>query len=328
MDSVDFIETADNPIPAGAQLVRVTTDDGRRLRAVRWAARGSAAESKGIVCILQGRAEFLEKYFETVGDLLARGFAVVTFDWRGQGGSEHDLSNPGKGHVDDFSLYRLDLEAVLDQAVPRDWPGPLFGLAHSMGGAIILQALSQGLGRFARVVTIAPMVDIALITMPRLARALAQGLDVIGLGTAYVPGGRATSIQTKPFAGNRVSSDPVRYARNAAAARPEIAVGDPTISWLNAAFRCMAALQQPRFGASITTPILVIGAGEDRIVATAAVERFAARLKTGHAIVIPASRHEVLMEREPIRDAFFAAFDAFIPGSAVTAATKPARAAS
>nr|WP_244641970.1 alpha/beta hydrolase [Chelatococcus reniformis] len=305
----------------------VTTGDGRVLRAVRWPAAAGAAEVKGTVLILQGRAEFLEKYFETVGDLLARGFAVVTFDWRGQGGSERELANPAKGHVDDFSLYRLDLEAVLDQAVSPAWPQPLFGLAHSMGGAVLLQALSQGFDRFARVVTIAPMVDIALIAMPRLARALAQGLDVVGLGTAYVPGGGARSIQRKPFAGNRVSGDAVRYARNAAAARPDIAVGDPTISWLNAAFRCMATLTEPRFGAAITTPILVIGAGEDRIVSTLAVERFATRLKSGHAIVIPASLHEVLMEREPIRDAFFAAFDAFIPGSTVAPATAAAKAA-
>ena len=33
------------------------------------------------------------------------------------------------------------------------------------------------------------------------------------------------------------------------------------------------------------------------------------------AIVIPGARHEILMEREAIREQFWAAFDAFIPGS-------------
>ena len=37
--------------------------------------------------LLQGRAEFIEKYGETVGDLRARGFAVYALDWRGQGHS-------------------------------------------------------------------------------------------------------------------------------------------------------------------------------------------------------------------------------------------------
>ena len=35
---------------------------------------------KGTVCLFQGRAEFIEKYFETVRDLRARGFAVATLD--------------------------------------------------------------------------------------------------------------------------------------------------------------------------------------------------------------------------------------------------------
>jgi lysophospholipase len=33
--------------------------------------------------------------------------------------------------------------------------------------------------------------------------------------------------------------------------------------------------------------------------------------------VIPGARHELLMERNSLRELFWAAFDAFIPGSAV-----------
>jgi lysophospholipase len=51
------------------------------------------------------------------------------------------------------------------------------------------------------------------------------------------------------------------------------------------------------------------------VCATPVIERFAARLKGGHAIVIPGARHEILMERDAIRDEFWAAFDAFIPGT-------------
>jgi lysophospholipase len=43
--------------------------------------------------------------------------------------------------------------------------------------------------------------------------------------------------------------------------------------------------------------------------------------------VIPGARHEILMERDAIREQFWAAFDAFIPGSpdrtAMGAATAP-----
>jgi lysophospholipase len=71
----------------------------------------------------------------------------------------------------------------------------------------------------------------------------------------------------------------------------------------------------PRYAPKIRLPTLIIAAGADPVCATPATERFAARLKAGHAIVIPGARHEILMERDEIREQFWAAFDAFIPGT-------------
>ena len=63
-------------------------------------------------------------------------------------------------------------------------------------------------------------------------------------------------------------------------------------------------------------PVLVVAAGADPVCSTPAVERFAARLAAGHTITIRGARHEILMERDAIREQFWAAFDAFVPGSA------------
>ena len=114
------------------------------LRAARWA---PTAAGRGTVCILQGRAEFIEKYFETISDLRRRGFAVVAFDWRGQGLSGRQLANPGKGHVRSFSDYRRDLEAI--RATRCSSPtcrSRISPLAHSMGGAIALRGRARGAG--------------------------------------------------------------------------------------------------------------------------------------------------------------------------------------
>ena len=51
------------------------------------------------------------------------------------------------------------------------------------------------------------------------------------------------------------------------------------------------------------------------MVSVPAIERLAAELRAGGQIVIPGARHELLMERDRVREQFFAAFDAFIPGS-------------
>ena len=92
------------------------TRDGVSIRFARW---HPPPGRKGTVCLFQGRAEFIEKYFETVRDLRARGFAVATLDWRGQGLSERALSDPFKGHVGDFSEYDTDLEAFMRDVVDR-----------------------------------------------------------------------------------------------------------------------------------------------------------------------------------------------------------------
>ena len=121
-----------NPVPDGVVAGAVKTSDGVNLRFARWA---PPPGRKGTVVVMQGRAEFIEKYFETVRDLRARGFAVATFDWRGQGLSDRRLSDRHKGYVRNFANYITDLEAVMEQVVLPDCPPPIFALGHSMGAA-------------------------------------------------------------------------------------------------------------------------------------------------------------------------------------------------
>ena len=45
------------------------------------------------------------------------------------------------------------------------------------------------------------------------------------------------------------------------------------------------------------------------------------RLRAGSQIVLRGSRHEILQERDSIREQFWAAFDAFVPGVALSKAS-------
>src|SRR5262245_41614258 len=106
-----------NPVPEGAITGMLRTSDGVALRYARWAAPPGR---KGTVCLFQGRAEFIEKYFESVRELLARGFAVVTLDWRGQGFSDRALADTHKGHITDFDEYGIDLQTLMQEIVLPD----------------------------------------------------------------------------------------------------------------------------------------------------------------------------------------------------------------
>lgn len=318
---MDLVATPGNPIPSNHVTTTVTSAGGVRLRVARW--RPTSRRNRGTVCILQGRSEFIEKYFEVIAELRRRGFAVVAFDWRGQGGSERLLLDPRKGHVDDFADFDADLHAVMDGVVRRSCPAPYFALAHSMGGCVLLRALMQTPDLFDRVVLSAPMIEISGLRRPRRVRLLAAALDVLGLGGAYIPGGGQTAVNTKPFADNPLTSDPARYARTGdiIAAAPGLALGDPTIGWVHAAFRAMEPFRDPNVPLQIATPMLIVAGTADVVTVTAAAERFAARLKAGRAVILPGAMHELLVERDAYRSLFWAAFDAFIPGAA-----RPARA--
>ena len=311
---------ADDPPPPGAQTRALSAMDGVALRAAFW--RPEAA--RGTVTLLGGRTEYIEKYYETIRDLLARGFAVATMDWRGQGGSERQLRDPMKGHIDDFALYERDF-SVFQREILAGLPRPWIGLCHSMGAGIMLRIAHEGRCPFDRLLCTAPMVAIHGMADPRLLRWLAEALDGIGLGGAYAPGaGRRRPYALKPFENNVLTSDPARYARMSAwmRAEPSLGLGGPTVGWIHAGFRLMREFAAPDYPRAITVPTLVIASGADRVVDTRAIERFASRLRAGHLLVIDGARHEVMMERDAYRDLFFKAFDAFA-GGADTAFTSP-----
>jgi lysophospholipase len=303
-----------NPVPDNAVTGALQTRDGVTLRFARFP---PPAGRKGTVVVMQGRAEYIEKYFETVRDLRARGFAVATFDWRGQGLSDHALADRRKGHVRNFSEYVTDLEAVMEQVVLPDCPPPFYALAHSMGGAVAIKACHDGSRWFDRVVLTAPMIALPTGKLAGVVGPLARFMRMIGRGSGYVPTSHGGSIGADDFIGNVLTSDPVRYARNMAVLEeePELGIGQPTIAWADAALRLMKQFSLPGYAGHLRQPILMVAAGRDEVVSTPAVETFGMNLLAGSHLILAGSRHEILQEQDHYRSQFWAAFDAFVPGT-------------
>jgi lysophospholipase len=313
---MELYEIDSNPVPPGASVGDTLTSDGARLRFARW--KATARKTLGTVCLLQGRGETIEKYFETIGELRSRGFAVATFDWRGQGGSERLLRNAMKGHIDSFEEYDRDLETFMQHVALPDCPGPHFALAHSTGALVCLRATREGKVRFSRLVLVSPLIGLGQ-TRPSQPNAyrIAAFMTAIGLGEMPVPGSQALTIDKVPFDGNWLTGDPARYQRSVDlfTKLQQVAVGAPTFGWLYAACRAMNEATEPDFGPSIKVPALVVSGALDKLVSLAAAEELAAALRAGGQVVIPGARHEILVERDSVRAQFWAAFEAFVPGS-------------
>jgi len=291
----------------------IESRDGKRIRTGYWdAAPGTA--SRGVCVLLDGQTEFLEKYDEVARELSARGFQVAALDWRGQGNSERLVPDSLKAHVRDFADYDSDLAAFMDQVVKPLSPAPPLALAHSMGGHILMRALHDRPGLFKAAVATAPMMRALTRGYPPVvARAVCYAENLVGQRDAWVWGMAERDPLKVTFEDNMVTSDRGRFARNTGylAADPGIRLAGPTWGWLEAAYRSMHRAMGKGFPEAIQTPVLIVGAGRDRIVDTSAEREFASRLPHGKYLEFEDAEHEILMENDSIRARFWKAFDEF-----------------
>jgi lysophospholipase len=313
---MDLIATPKNPIPLGAATGYIEIKKNIRVRYARWPS--ALKERRGTVCIFPGRTEFIEKYFEVVGELRRRGFAVAIMDWRGQGGSSRLARNALKGHVRNFGDYESDLSRFMMEVVLPDCPPPFFALGHSMAATILLDAATKKGCWFSRMVLTAPMLKIARLPMPVWAVGqITEAMTFCGFGGGMVPGGMKEYRACQKFEGNPLTSDRERFLRNQSVlnAAPQLAVGPPTLGWVHAALQSMAAIDSEAFPSRLRVPVLMLAAGDDQVVSNKAIEALSMRLRAGSQIVIRGSRHEIMQERDLIREQFWAAFDAYVPGA-------------
>jgi lysophospholipase len=308
-----LVNLPSNPVPQGARVGMFWTSDRVNLRYALFPRTGPV--HKGTVCLVQGRTEFIEKYFETIADFQRRGFAVATFDLRGQGGSDRLIRNGSLGFVERFDDYWTDLSSFHAEILLPDCPPPFYLVGHSMGGLVCLFAGARDRMMFDRILVASPMlaIDKQPLSMAGMAQ-LAETLSFFGLGK--LPVGRAGDkpASKATFPGNVLTSDITRYLRavDVLEARPELLVGSPTIRWTAAAMRAMAIAGDDAFPASMKAPVLMLAAARDEVVSPSAIEQLGLRLRTGRHLMIPGARHEMFMETDAIRGQVFAAFDAFI----------------
>lgn len=298
-----------NGLPEGLVATMVTAKDGRRLRA----ALAVPNSPKGTVVLVCGRGDFIERWFETIADFLRRGFAVATFDFRGQGGSERAYQDRFRDGIKSFAEYDDDFTSFMTQVVLPDCPPPFYAIGHSTGGLVLLRALTKRTW-FERAVLSAPLMGVDMGLWPvSLVRLLCALAPKVGLGRLLLPGQSKRPIAPQNFPGNNLTSDQRRYhqATTTLAKQPDLGLGAPTFSWLNAALHSLRQMNTVAKSTAFRAPILIVAAGRDRVVDNEATRRFCATAAGVSLAVIPEARHEILFERDSIREQFFAAFDAF-----------------
>jgi lysophospholipase len=125
-----------------------------------------------------------------------------------------------------------------------------------MGGAVMLRVAHAGKRWFDRMVLSAPMIDLPGRATSLPVRLLLKAMRLSGQGGRYVPGGDDTITGTRSFINNPLTSDPVRYARNAAVIEedPTLGIASPTVAWADTAFRAMNTFRQMYYPSNIRQP--------------------------------------------------------------------------
>lgn len=270
-----------------------------------------------VVVCLQGVREFNEKYFETAQWCLDNNLAFWIMDWAGQGESTRYIpSNPQKRHNANFSedvkdLHYFVLEYIKHSSVhPDKGRIPMAMLAHSMGAHIGLRFLHDHPEFFECAAMSAPMVGLKVFeNIPNSAASLAAILCNALLGKSYIPAGK-NWVNALPPPEKTLSGDPVRSLVHNQWCDPNesLRCGDVTYGWVNQAHKSCMILQDKDFHSEIKTACLFGIPGHEHLVDNIISKKTAYAMQDTEILEYPESFHEILMEKDEIRNDFLQNF--------------------
>jgi lysophospholipase len=304
--SAPLLSIPEAPAPADGVAEWFDTEDGVRLRTALFRPQGPA---RGSVILSQGRAEFIEKYFEVIDELLERGFVVFAHDWRGQGLSGRAPPARMWGHARGWRPFISDYTALLAAFEDR-LPKPWIAVGHSMGGGLTTLALAEGEARVSAAVLSAPMMCVA--TGHRSLASVKRLSYLMNLA------GRARELVLPPpdpheetFENNILTHDRVRWARTTlqGATDPDLKEGGVTWGWLAFALILHSRIKASLRLAKLPIPFVVVAAEEEKLVVNAASRAVADKAPYGRYVEIAGAYHEILMETDERRAVFWDAFD-------------------
>lgn len=280
--------------------------------------RFTSPQHDKIILIVPGRIESYVKYPELAYDLWHCGYDVIIVDHRGQGRSGRLLQDAHRGHVVHFDHYVDDLETLYLKEVIAGHYRQRYALAHSMGGAILTLLLARNPAAFNAAVLASPMFGIYLPMPDWMAHRIlnwAEKRPSMREGYALGTG----KWRVRPFSLNVLTHSRERYKRSLRfyADDPALRVGGPTYHWVREGIQAGQNILSK--AAAITTPLLLLQAGDDKVVDNRSQDLFCAAMQAaghpcegGKPYIIEGARHEILFEKDAMRaEALHAIVDFF-----------------
>ena len=260
-------------------------------------------QEKGCIMLSSGRIEAALKYQELVHDLYRQGYSVFIHDHRGQGLSGRLTLDPQRGYVENFDDYVQDMHQFYLQVVSQHSQHQPMLVCHSMGSAVgaLFQLAYPNIIK--RVVYSAPMFGIKSPVPQVLARAFVKMYLQLNQKFSQQPWyfmGQGQYLPV-PFPLNLLTHSKCRYQsfRDLYQQQPQLQLGGVTCHWLSEAIKAMDSLHQQ--AQTLTTPSMIIQAGNDLVVDNRAQDRLAEKMPNCQKRIIPSARHELFQESDQFR---------------------------
>lgn len=270
----------------------------------------------GTIIIVPGRTEFIEKYRELCWDLRELGCSFCVYDHLGQGKSTRLINDSQKGYIHDFDTYVEDLKDIVNSVALQRSTGPVWLLAHSMGGTISALATQNGLASVKGLLLVSPMFQIntGKLHRPLLAELLCTIVSHAGGRTRYVWGSGRVNPSIS-FKNNVLTTDSRRFSHNLKliTENPDMALGGPTFGWLHQAFRAMRSARKQ--AGEIDCSTMIFRTADERVVGLPEMEQFCEQVRRCQLVTYRDCQHELLMEKNEIRNDLLGKVRKFLKGA-------------
>lgn len=313
--------TTENPIKKKAKKqIRKTEKETRHIRNntkdmqknqkqktvfLRYAKFGKGKEKKGSIIFVNGWAENLLKYTELFYDLHIKGFSpIYTYDHRGQGFSDRILSDSRVGYVENYSFYRKDLKTFIERVLKDSELNKdnLFLIAHSMGGAIVLDYLQTYPSQkyFKAVVLSSPLLKIQ-IAHPIFDSLILKALKLICKFFCLkpVPRIKAKYVERSLMTNSSARANFVTYIEKQF---PQVILDRPSYHWTLESFSAVNRVMQEDRIKKIHTPLLILQAEKEVLVSNKYQDSFCEKIPKRCYVKKLTGRHEHFLETDIVRN--------------------------
>jgi len=258
--------------------------------------------AKGTIVISHGLGESLERYEEMIYYFLNMGYSVYAMEHRGHCRSGRLGSDATMVGLDSFDNYYKDLKTFIDQiVVPVEGKDNLYLYAHSMGGGIGVRFLEKYPEYFKAAVLSSPMLDINSGSVPSFfAKIIAHGASITPWKNDYVAGKKPYSDAYNLEKANTRCE--VRYKRSWKSKKenPMLQMGGTSYQWLSEAYFGVAAATFSGNVSKVEIPLLMLQAGQDKMVGRDGQDSFAKRAKNCQLVRYEDAKHTLFQEKDEV----------------------------